>query len=124
MLIQDDAVLLVWHTYRPGWFFPGGGLKRGESFADAARREAREEVGATLGELRFWGLYTYLSEYKSDHVVMFLCEDFQLNGQTDFEIAACQYFPLTALPPDVSEGMKRHIQEYLQGDHQPTIEAH
>jgi len=27
------------------WFTPGGGLHLGESYADAARRELREEVG-------------------------------------------------------------------------------
>lgn len=121
MMIQDNQVLLVWHTYRPGWFFPGGGLKRGESFEAAARREASEEVGATLGEVRFWGLYSYLHAGKSDHVVLFVCEDFQLNGRTDFEIADHRFFPLTDLPAEVSGGMKMRIQEYLQGDHQPTI---
>ncbi len=33
------------------WFTPGGGIEPGESAEDAARREAREEVGAQLGAL-------------------------------------------------------------------------
>lgn len=123
MLIQNDSVLLVWHTYRSGWFFPGGGLKRGESFEAAARREAREEVGASLGDLHFWGLYSYLKGHKSDHVVYFLCEDFHLNGQTDFEIDQCRFFPLTDLPPEISQGTKRIIREYIQGSHQPSVET-
>ena len=121
MLIQDGAVLLVWHTYRSGWFLPGGGLKRGETFEAAARREACEEAGADLGELQFWGLYSFLKGAKSDHVVYYLCEDFRLNGQTDFEIADCRFFPLTELPPDISNGAKKLLQEYLRGDHQPTV---
>ncbi len=44
----DGALLLVRHSYRPGWGFPGGLLKRGERPADAAAREMNEEIGLTL----------------------------------------------------------------------------
>ena len=50
MMIKNDKVLLVRHTYIPGWFMPGGGLKRGETLEQAARREVFEETGAQLGE--------------------------------------------------------------------------
>ncbi len=120
LLIQNNAVLLVWHTYQDGWYLPGGGVKRGETFQAAARREAREEVGATTGPMRFWGLYSNLKGYKSDHVVVFLCDDFQLSGQTDFEIADCRFFPLTNLPANLHEGTASRIQEYLAGNHQPV----
>lgn len=42
---EDGALLLVRHSYRRRWGFPGGLLARKEDPADAARREAREEVG-------------------------------------------------------------------------------
>jgi 8-oxo-dGTP pyrophosphatase MutT (NUDIX family) len=42
---DDGRVLVVRHSYRNAWGFPGGLLKRGEEVADGARREAREEVG-------------------------------------------------------------------------------
>lgn len=41
----DGALLLVRHSYRRWWGFPGGLLKRGEDVAAGARREAREETG-------------------------------------------------------------------------------
>jgi len=44
----DGALLLIRNSYRTGWGFPGGFLKRGESPADAARRETREEVGVEV----------------------------------------------------------------------------
>ena len=40
----DGRLLLVRHSYRNAWGFPGGLLNRGEEAADGARREAREEV--------------------------------------------------------------------------------
>jgi len=45
---DDGALLLVRHSYRRRWGFPGGLVGRGEEVADAARREAREEVGLTI----------------------------------------------------------------------------
>lgn len=50
---DDGALLLVEHSYRRRWGVPGGLLERGESTAEAAVREAREEVGidvVLLGE--------------------------------------------------------------------------
>ena len=44
----DGALLLVRHSYRRQWGFPGGLLQRGEDAADGARREAREEVGIAI----------------------------------------------------------------------------
>ena len=38
-------MLLVHPTYKPGWEVPGGFVERGESPADACRREIAEELG-------------------------------------------------------------------------------
>lgn len=40
----DGALLLVRHSYRERWGFPGGLLQRGEDVTVGARREALEEV--------------------------------------------------------------------------------
>jgi 8-oxo-dGTP pyrophosphatase MutT (NUDIX family) len=47
---SGDEILFVRHTYgdRRVWEVPGGGRRRGESAADAARREAREELGLDI----------------------------------------------------------------------------
>jgi 8-oxo-dGTP diphosphatase len=45
---SDGALLLVRQSYRRGWTFPGGLLKRNEAPAHAAVRETREEVGVEV----------------------------------------------------------------------------
>ncbi len=112
LLVRNGEVLLVRHTYRDGWFLPGGGVKRRESLEAAAHREAREEVGATIGEMRLMGAFSNFAEAKSDHVVVFASETFELAANESAEIAEARFFPLAALPKDVSEGSLRRIEEY------------
>jgi ADP-ribose pyrophosphatase YjhB (NUDIX family) len=117
LLIEHGTVLLVRHTYRDGWFLPGGGVKRRETLEQAARREAHEEVGAArLGTLRLLGVHSNFGEHKSDHVVAFVCTDFIYTGDHDEEIAQVQAFPLDSLPANLSPGTARRVAEYLRGE--------
>lgn len=112
MMIQNDRALLVRHTYMNGWFMPGGGVKRGETLDHAARRETREETGATLNNLSLAGAYTNFKEWKSDHSVLFLSTDFTISGEHDLEIAEVRFFSLDALPDDLMPGHRRRLDEY------------
>ena len=115
MLIQNGEVLLIRHTYLPGWFMPGGGVKRGETLDEAARREAREEVGAEMKDLKLIGAYTNFQGFKSDHNILFLCTDFTFSGQSDREIAEVRFFPLDELPENVWSGHRLRLEEYRAG---------
>jgi ADP-ribose pyrophosphatase YjhB (NUDIX family) len=115
LLLREGQVLLVRHTYQDAWYLPGGGVKRGETLEEAIRREAAEEVGAALGALSLLGVYTNLFEGKSDHVAVFVCDDFRLSGATDSEIERLGFFGLGALPPGASPGTRRRVREYLLG---------
>ena len=44
----DGHILLVRHSYRNAWGFPGGLLNRGEGPAEGAVRECREEVDIAI----------------------------------------------------------------------------
>jgi 8-oxo-dGTP pyrophosphatase MutT (NUDIX family) len=121
MLIRDEKIVLVRHSYKPGWYFPGGGVKKKETVEMAARREAMEEVGGTLGELHLFGIYANLHGPTSDHITVLRCHDFTLNGQSDAEIDEVKWFPLDQLPPDLNLGARRRIAAYQQGDHWPEL---
>ena len=115
MLIENESVWLVQHSYQPGWFLPGGGVKKNEPLETAVRREAKEELGATLVDVHLFGVYTNTSQSKNDHVVVFCCHDFTVGSVDKAEIRAVQQFPLRQLPLGVSRGTRRRLEEYLSG---------
>jgi 8-oxo-dGTP pyrophosphatase MutT (NUDIX family) len=121
MMLQDGKVWLVRQTYISGWFMPGGGLKRNETLEEAARREAREETGAELGELTLMGAYSHFNEWKSDHNIVFICADFEFKSKPDAEIAELRAFALDELPDGLWPGHRRRLQEYQAGVPNPQF---
>jgi ADP-ribose pyrophosphatase YjhB (NUDIX family) len=116
--IQDGQVILVRHTYQPGWHFPGGALERGETPLEAALREAQEEAGVCVEATpELLGVYSSFREGKSDHVIVYVCSAFHLGEASDrWEIAERRAFPLDNLPSTVSLATRRRIEEYLAGN--------
>jgi len=115
LLIQDDKVLMVRHTYQDEWLLVGGGMKRSETLAETARREAMEEAGATLGEMELFGIYTNFFFLRTDHIAVFLCKDFTYTCEHDWEIEDIELFPLNALPEKTAPEIRRRIEDYLNG---------
>ena len=115
MMVENDQVWLIRHTYLDGWFLPGGGLKKWESLDQAARREAREETGAELGEISLMGVFTSYRQWKTDHTAVFLCKDFKFVGRSDAEIAGICLFPLDQLPEDMYDIHGALLKKYHAG---------
>ena len=115
MLIQDKKVLLVRHVYQHGWFMPGGGMKRKETLEQAARRECYEETGVEMRKMELFGIFSNFRNWKSDHIALFLSEDFTMTDKKDSEIAEKQFFPLDNLPKSLSNGHRRRLREYQAG---------
>lgn len=120
MAFHEGQVVLVRHTYMPGWYFPGGGLKRRESLEAAARREAREEAGVELQALEFVGVYSNFGRRKSDHVALFRGDVESMTGDCDHEIAEVGVFALDALPSELHPATARRLAEYREGYTPPT----
>lgn len=70
---RDERWVFITNTYKPGLTLPGGGIRRGESPREAARRETREEVGLDLAAERFSAADAFELEYlhRRDHVHFF-----------------------------------------------------
>ncbi len=123
LLVRDNAVLLVYHSYVPYWHLPGGGLKRGETLEDAARREAFEEAGAVAtGPLTLLGIFLGNTRGRSDHTAVFACESFALQPPSDrWEIEGRAFFALDGLPDNVTRGYRRLVTRWHAGDRSMQI---
>lgn len=113
LLIKGDNILLVKHTYQPLWFLPGGGLKYGETYDEALRRELREELNANIYKLELFGIYNSTFEGKNDSIAIFLCEKFDIGISNCDEITEMKFFKLNDLPGDISPGSYKRIKEYI-----------
>jgi 8-oxo-dGTP diphosphatase len=64
-------LLLVRSSYRSGWHLPGGGVRRGETPGEAARRELAEEIGLTASALRPAGSTCGIWDGRRDRIYFF-----------------------------------------------------
>ena len=110
VVVRGPEVLLVRHTYGPGrrWELPGGGVKRREEPADAARREAREELGIDTGEWRYMGDLFERIDGKRDQLWCYTTELGDRPIVTDeAEIAEARWFARDDLPANAHRYVAR-----------------
>ncbi|MBK8457341.1 MAG: NUDIX domain-containing protein [Phyllobacteriaceae bacterium] len=115
---EKRSVLLVRHTYVPGWQLPGGGVEIGETLADAVTKELAEEANIAASEpARLLSVHFNRHASRRDHVAVFLLTRFRQTAPRapDHEIAEARFFPLDALPENLSPGARRRLREALEG---------
>ena len=94
----DGTVLLVRHSYRRHWGFPGGLLQRGEDVTVGARREAREEVGISIELVGEPAVVVDPASRRVDVVFRAGCPEPQAARACSPEIVELAWFPLDDLP--------------------------
>ena len=115
--VFDEAgrVLLVKHSYTPGWHFPGGGVEKKETFDQAAVRELDEETGVRPSNpLELFGLYLQRKHGGRDHVAVFVCRQWEQARQLkipNLEIVGCDFYGPEALPEDTTPATRRRLAE-------------
>ncbi|CEK10182.1 NUDIX domain-containing protein [Legionella hackeliae] len=113
LVIQENKVLLIKHSYINGWYTVGGGVERGESPLQAVQRELFEEVGIRcLDEPRLFNVYYNGKEKRDDYIVFYLVENFAKEKVSSVEVLDEAWFDLDSLPQEVSPATKRRIEEY------------
>ncbi|MFO1121289.1 MAG: NUDIX domain-containing protein [Hyphomicrobiales bacterium] len=115
VLDGTSRVLLIRHTYAPGWFLPGGGVERGETIYAAACRELREETSVIAEEApALLGLFLNDRVFPGDHVACFILRRFRRDAWSPSrEIAAAEFFDPAALPAETTGGSRRRIAQAL-----------
>lgn len=114
---QDGKVLLIKHTYVPGWYFPGGGVEKGEPCEEALSRELVEEAGVRIEQPpRLVGVFSNHASFPNDHVLLYEIKEWsEVEATSRGEIADIGFFDPEVLPEDVNAGTKKRIEEYVAG---------
>jgi 8-oxo-dGTP pyrophosphatase MutT (NUDIX family) len=117
-LLDDPAgrVLLVRHSYQPGWHLPGGGIAAGEPPAEGVVRELREEVGFVRGETpELLGLFTRRVGFVTNLVALYRMRGAQIAFRPNAEIREIVYADPADPPPGATAATRRRLAEF-RGD--------
>jgi len=114
-IIEGETILLTLREDFEVWCLPGGAVEDGESLAEAARREVREETGLEVEFTRLVGAYSRVG-WNPLHNILFAG---RVVGGTlapdPHEVLEARFFPLDALPEDMLFGQQRRIQDAISG---------
>ncbi|MEA3409388.1 MAG: NUDIX hydrolase [Candidatus Eisenbacteria bacterium] len=109
-------VLIERRNPPPGWALPGGFIDRGESAEDAAVREAREETGLALADLRQFHVYSDPARDPRLHTITTV---FVARGSGELSAgddAACaRVFDPAGLPGQVAFDHREIVTDYISG---------
>jgi ADP-ribose pyrophosphatase YjhB (NUDIX family) len=114
----EGRVLLVRHGYRPGWWFPGGGVEWGETLLTALARELEEEVGVSLtAEPELHGIFSNFGNFPGDHIAVFVVRHWERRGdyRKRGEIAEARMFAFEDLPERIDRGTRARLAEIFDG---------
>lgn len=114
----EGRVLLLRHTYTPGWHFPGGGVEKGETSHQALLRELLEEAGvdATASAVRLVSVHANAAIFPNDHVLVYRVEGWRQVAATQRgEIAEKGFFYPHDLPAGATPATRRRLDELFGG---------
>lgn len=114
------GIVLVRHTYQPGWHLPGGGVGRGEPPAEAILRELREEIGLIDSEPpELAGLFTRRLGVTTNAIALYRVRRARYDFRPNFEISEIVVADAASLPVGTAAGTRRRLAEH-KGQAVPT----
>jgi 8-oxo-dGTP pyrophosphatase MutT (NUDIX family) len=109
-------VVLIRNKYGQTDLFllPGGGIRFRETPAQAAIREAKEELGYDISAPMLVGEYRNEAEGKRDTIYLFRAAVDDPPNADGIEVAEAGLFPVENLPDATSPATRRRIDEHLR----------
>jgi len=113
---EGGIVLIERRNPPPGWALPGGFIDRGESAESAAVREAAEETGLALSDLRQFHVYSDPDRDPRLHTIttVFVASGSGRLEASDDAVNARVVDP-TRLPEEVAFDHREIIADYVAG---------
>jgi 8-oxo-dGTP pyrophosphatase MutT (NUDIX family) len=115
-VIHEGKILLTQRNDFETWILPSGGVEDGESLAQAAIRETKEETGLDIELTRLVGVYSRLGGWSPGHMVLFAAKP--IGGEIkcqEGETIAVEWFAFNKVPSPLSAGQKRRIEDAISG---------
>ncbi len=115
-IIQNAKILMTKREDFEVWCLPGGHTDEGESVAETAVREAREEIGLDIELTRFVGVYTRVGGEYTIHLNLFAAQPVggEIKLQTN-EVIAIDTFAPEALPDEMFWWHRQQIADAVNG---------
>jgi len=115
-IIQNNKILLTKREDFEVWCLPGGHSEPGESLAQTAIREAREETGYEVTIMRLVGVYSRLSAGNDIHGALFMGEiiNGEMKPQAE-EVIDIGFFALGELPSPIFWWHIPQIEDAMSG---------
>jgi ADP-ribose pyrophosphatase YjhB (NUDIX family) len=115
-IIRDDKVLLTMRDDFRVWCLPGGHVDLGETTAQAAIREAREETGLDVRLTRLVGIYSRPQWPQGFHIVLYAAEITGGELRPDpHEVVAIDFFDPHDLPADLLVDHRQRVLDAVNG---------
>lgn len=118
VLDERGYVLLLRHTYTPGWQFPGGGVEKGETAALSLKRELLEEAGVIAEEaaLELVSVHANHAFFPNDHILVYRISAWTRGEATSRgEIVETAFFDPRDPPEGTTRGTRNRLAELFSG---------
>ena len=120
MIYDDNGNVLVQDKVDSHWgglTFPGGHVKKGESFVDSVIREIYEETGLTIEKPRICGIKDWEREDGSRYLVVFYKTNHYSGTLTSSEEGEVKWMPLEEMKRgNLADGMADMLRVFLEDD--------
>jgi 8-oxo-dGTP pyrophosphatase MutT (NUDIX family) len=111
---QAGRIVLVRHSYKSGWLFPGGAVERGEPPATAIIRELQEEIGLTQSAPpQLLGVFVRRRLWATNLVLLYRVREVVFVFKPSWEIREVRLADPAEPPPGASPATCRRLKELL-----------
>jgi len=115
-VIHEGKILLTKREDFEVWCLPSGGVEEGESLAEAAIRETKEETGVDVELTRLVSVYSRLGGMPDVHAVLYEARpsggELRLQPGETIEL---KYFAFDELPDEIAFAHKKRIADAFSG---------